>query len=517
MKIQSSYSERVQPIFSLLRSPARRDLCPKGIARDGLIQQCRIIMTVSLVVSVLFILLRPTAVLAEADRWRTVVNQIEQEVLQARQDTKATEAIIENEKKGLLSSLDSLKKKVSASQKDVEKLRANFEKLREKEEKMRTELSTQEEEIHNLEGTVQGAARDADKFIRNSLITPEYPACTKRIGLLTNQGRFPGLEDIRSLVDIFFEHIKGSGEIRKRTGKFISEKGDEVEGEILRIGDFMALYRFDGSIGCLQYDEKSGHLISIPAKLTWLTRRAFRKYFDGKSDHLPLDLSGGAVFRQLTHRRTVMDWLESGGLLVWPILLIGLVALVLVVERLFFLGHLNGDTDEIMARVDTMITKGLWDDCRAFCSAHSRIPTCKVLRAGLEHIEMSREVIENVLQESILREIPRVERFLPTLSVLAAIAPLLGLLGTVTGIINTFQVITQFGTSDPRMMSGGISEALITTQIGLAVAIPILLMHHFLERRVDKVIADMEEKGTALMVTLSKNGMKHGKVGYHVD
>jgi len=456
------------------------------------------------------------AVRAEADRWKTVVNQIDQEVLQAKQDARVTGAIIKNEKKELLARLDSLKTTVNASQKDVEKLRANFEDLRKKEEGMRTELEAQEEEIHTLEGTVRSAAKDADKFIRNSFITAEYPARTTTIELLTYQERFPGLQDIRSLVDIFFEQMKGSGEIRKRTGKLINDRGDEVEGEILRIGDFMALYRVDGSIGCLKYDERSGRLVCIPGKLPWLTRRAFRKYFDGKSDHLPLDLSGGAVFRHLTHRRTVMDWLQSGGLLVWPILLIGLVALILIVERLFFLGHFKGNTDEIMTRVDTMITKGLWEECKAFCSAHSRIPTCRVLRAGLENIDMSREVIENALQESIMIELPCIERFLPTLSVMAAIAPLLGLLGTVTGMINTFQVITQFGTSDPRMMSGGISEALITTQLGLAVAIPILLMHHFLERRADKVISDMEEKGTALTVTILKNGKEHAKVVHHV-
>lgn len=81
-------------------------------------------------------------------------------------------------------------------------------------------------------------------------------------------------------------------------------------------------------------------------------------------------------------------------------------------------------------------------------------------------------------------------------------------------MINTLQVITQFGTSDPRIMSGGISEALITTQLGLAVAIPILMMHHFLERRVDKVIGDMEEKGTALTVTILKNEENYGEMVY---
>ena len=97
----------------------------------------------------------------------------------------------------------------------------------------------------------------------------------------------------------------------------------------------------------------------------------------------------------------------------------------------------------------------------------------------------------------------------------AAIAPLLGLLGTVTGMIDTFHVITVYGTGDPRMMSGGISEALVTTQLGLAVAVPIMILHHFLERRVDKILSDMEEKGTSFTVILLKQGVFTGK--FHPD
>ncbi len=112
--------------------------------------------------------------------------------------------------------------------------------------------------------------------------------------------------------------------------------------------------------------------------------------------------------------------------------------------------------------------------------------------------------MENALQEAILGEIPRVERFLSTLGMLAAIAPLLGLLGTVTGMINTFHVITYYGTGDPRMMSGGISEALVTTMLGLSVAIPIMLAHTLLARRVETQISRMEEKSVAFVNIIFK-------------
>jgi len=113
--------------------------------------------------------------------------------------------------------------------------------------------------------------------------------------------------------------------------------------------------------------------------------------------------------------------------------------------------------------------------------------------------------MENALQEAILNEVPRLERFLSTLGMLAAIAPLLGLLGTVTGMINTFHAITYYGTGDPRMMSGGISEALVTTMLGLCVAIPLMLAHTLLNRRVENTIGQMEEKAVSFVNQVFKS------------
>jgi len=133
------------------------------------------------------------------------------------------------------------------------------------------------------------------------------------------------------------------------------------------------------------------------------------------------------------------------------------------------------------------------------------------LTAGLECCHLGREIMENSLQEAILKEIPPLERFLSTLGMLAAIAPLLGLLGTVTGMIDTFFVITQHGTGDPRLMSDGISVALVTTMLGLYVAIPIMLVHTLLSRAVDNRIAQMEEKAVALINIVEKNQDLHGR------
>ena len=161
-----------------------------------------------------------------------------------------------------------------------------------------------------------------------------------------------------------------------------------------------------------------------------------------------------------------------------------------------------------MKNIKELILKDNFDGCRKLCSQYAGKPLARAISAGLEFKDRNREDMENALQEAILREIPPLEKFLSTLGMLAAIAPLLGLLGTVTGMINTFHVITFYGTSDPRMMSGGISEALVTTMLGLSVAIPIMLCHTILSRKVETMISTMEEKAVAFVnaVLLTKNG-----------
>jgi biopolymer transport protein ExbB len=135
-----------------------------------------------------------------------------------------------------------------------------------------------------------------------------------------------------------------------------------------------------------------------------------------------------------------------------------------------------------------------------------------VMRAGLAGRRQDREEHESILREAILRELPGLERFLSILAVLGAVAPLLGLLGTVTGMIDTFRAITLHGTGDPRMLSGGISEALITTELGLMVAIPIMILHTILSRRVDHIVAEMEEKAVTLTNIVQQEHRQNGSV-----
>jgi biopolymer transport protein ExbB len=224
-----------------------------------------------------------------------------------------------------------------------------------------------------------------------------------------------------------------------------------------------------------------------------------------QDEAVPVDISRGAALRQLTHELSLWQQIPKGGPIVWPILAILGLGIAIVIERVIFLLRRRFNADSVIDKIDALAGHQDWDACQKACVPYAEKSVVRVVKAGLDCCHLAREEMENALQEAILKEIPSMERYLSTLGMLAAIAPLLGLLGTVTGMIDTFHVITQHGTGDPRMMSGGISVALVTTMLGLSVAIPIMFAHTLLSRAVDNIIGQMEEKAVALVNIVHKN------------
>ncbi len=377
-----------------------------------------------------------------------------------------------------------------------------FEKLLETEAALRETAAGDEADIGSLEEILRASAGEIRTLLAQSLTGPEYPDRKARIDQILLPDRMPGMADIAALADICFEEMAANGQVRRGEGKMIGADGAETAGTVVRVGGFTAFFEKEGAVGYLRRDPELAYPAMVPGTPPWGIRRAIRDYFDGESEELPLDLSRGVIAAAANRESDWRAFLSAGGPLVWPILFIGLLALILFIERFFSLLRIPARTDRFMERLRELAADRQWSQCLDLCRSKQHIPVCNVLAAGIEYRDAGAEVLETALEEAVLREMPRLERFLTTLGVLAAVAPLLGLLGTVTGMIHTFQGITLFGAGDPRMMSGGISEALITTQLGLAVAIPIMIAHHFCDRRVEKITGDMEEKGTALEAIL---------------
>ncbi len=220
---------------------------------------------------------------------------------------------------------------------------------------------------------------------------------------------------------------------------------------------------------------------------------------------IPMDVTGGLRADALLHNETLAEQLGAGGPVMFPLAAVAILALLVIIERAWWLYLRNADRMPLIKRALAACGENNYEEAERSLDKADGVVT-RTLAACLRRREQGARAMEDGIQEQLLHELPRLRRFLAGLAILAAVAPLLGLLGTVTGIIQTFGVIRAFGNANPGLMAGGISEALITTATGLVIAIPILLCRGVLRGRMEKVLGDAERHSATLLNMLSKDG-----------
>ena len=297
------------------------------------------------------------------------------------------------------------------------------------------------------------------------------------------------MNELTYAFDQSFEVLPSLGTIRTEDGTFFLEDGEQVSGTLVHVGG-IASFGLSGEGGGTLAPAGSGELRLVEAESVDTARTladdssapAVLPIFLYESLDELVETSGAQGFRET---------IEGGGVIGLVILGIGVVVIILIVLRsVFLIGVGRKDDKKLSSLFDDVQENRLSEalsKARAMPGAMGR-----VLTATIQGLQVDPENIEDVISESVLNEQPTLDRFRSALSVFAAVAPLLGLLGTVTGMISTFDVITQYGTGDPKLLSGGISEALITTELGLTVAIPTLLIGNLLASWSDRITSDVE-------------------------
>ena len=432
-----------------------------------------------------------------AEDMRKAAVAAKKELESALQRDLESRKAVEQDKSAITRLIDDLRGENKALQQKIEAVNQRLFVLDTENKALEQQAQQDKTELDELSGAVRVAAGNLNAILKASMYTAGDPARRKKLEPILDTNRFPGIDDMEIISNLFLEESGFTGGIELKPMSFVTDTGETVQGDVLILGGFTAAYRLGERTGFLNYSSENSQLYALSALPSRHIRKNINRYMNGESDSVAIDISRGGALRQITHKLSFKDQVKKGGMLVWPILALGLFAVFIGIERTFFLGRVHANTDKVMGTVNQLAAKGMWKECDAMVGA-KKIPVYNVLRSGLGARNENRETLESILQESILKELPRLERFLPALNIMGAIAPLIGLLGTVTGMISTFHVITLYGTGDPRMMSGGISTALVTTMMGLGVAIPIMLLYTFLCRQVEHVIGDMEEKAVAL-------------------
>jgi len=205
----------------------------------------------------------------------------------------------------------------------------------------------------------------------------------------------------------------------------------------------------------------------------------------------------------------MLEVFQKGGFLMYPIFICSLVALTIFFERMFYLKSIKTKSKRFVDRVKNMVKKGSIELAVSACRK-SPTPISQIMLAGLMKYGQRREEIKEAIEDSANQEIPLLEKNLSTLSTIGNIAPLLGLLGTVFGMIKAFNVISIMGVGNPEALAGGISEALLTTAFGLSVAIPTVVIYNYLAHRVDKLINEMEISCVDLLDLLTNRDVSRG-------
>lgn len=394
-----------------------------------------------------------------------------------------------------------------------------IERLRDAEEEISAQLDTQFDEnelliaqrfetlqerkgdLTELFGTINGAVNDTRATFEQSLISAQYPGRADYLGelaeIMSDDSLLPTIEQLERLWFFLLQEMTESSKVVKFQTEVADPDGTTSTQEVVRIGAFNIV----SNGNYLSYDPTTKRLSVLPRQPTspvdyTETAAAIQSATSGFTmvGIDPTGPSGGTYLAALISSPDFRErYWDQGGTIGKIIIFIGAFAMLLGIVRLL-------ELSVVVAKVRGQLKNP--------AQPKKNNPLGRVLMVYEKDKSMDIETLELKLGEAILAETPRLERFQTLLKIISTVSPLLGLLGTVTGMITVFQAITLFGTGDPKIMAGGISGALVTTVLGIVVAVPTILMHTLVKARSDRVIHIMEEQATGIIARRAEAGNK---------
>lgn len=289
---------------------------------------------------------------------------------------------------------------------------------------------------------------------------------------------------------------------QRYAGESLAPDGTLIKGQFAQIGPLLYFATSDASLAGLALSSRSDHAELHPLEGDAATEIA--QVVRTGAGILPIDPTLGDALAVDQAKDSIGEHLVKGGVWVYPILLFALVATVVSIFKGLQVFTIRHPQPLVIHDIIQQLRSGDMKAALSLAKAQPQ-PARQMLVMAVEHADESTEMVEEVMYEAMLTTQPRLERFLNVIAVTAAAAPLLGLLGTVTGIIKTFRLMTVFGAGDPKPLISGISEALITTELGLILAIPALVMHAMLSRKVAGTMARLEKTAVTFVNGLSRS------------
>lgn len=370
---------------------------------------------------------------------------------------------------------------VARAERATEGLRADIRKLSDtlqEREKLLAERST---DLQGVAAVVRDVATEAREEFTGSLVSLDDPTRLDRLLALTRVSEVPSADELQGLWLLLQEEATALAQVRTLQVPVGGDDGAVGEERITRYGGF-ALRDQDG-----RYLRWRGGG-APPERIARQPEPSLSDRITGvSSTGLIVDPTGGLLLGLQESRPTLRERVAQAGVIGLIILALGAIGLVLGLAQLGYLLLVGGRVNQQMRRLD---------------SPQANNPLGRVLALARRFADREFASLELAADEAVMRELPPLERLQDTVRLLAAVAPLLGLLGTVTGMIATFQAITLFGTGDPKLMAGGISQALMTTVLGLVVAVPLLFLHSLIVARSRAIVQRLDQQSAGLLASL---------------
>jgi biopolymer transport protein ExbB len=385
--------------------------------------------------------------------------------------------------------LDNSKKQLVRTKATTDQLKKKFDNNEETLTSLNEELRKRSGNLGEMFGVVRQVSQDISAIRENSLLAVELGASSEVLNKLSNSKALPSISELEGLWYELQLQMTKQGESKKFNGSYVNVDGVKVTEQIAHLGPFVAIT----DNGYLNYDLETKMLFELSRQPD--EAELVSAYFTNKEtfSELAIDPTRGVLLGLSSQNPSIIDRIHQGGL-------IGYIIISLALAGLFYSLYLlvNILTTNLKVKKQLNDTTTVTDDN----------PLGRILSVyHHQYKEADLETLEMKLDEAVLKELPKLEQGLSLLKLLAAVAPLLGLLGTVTGMIATFQSITLFGTGDPKLMAGGISQALITTVLGLVAAIPLLFMHNIVSSRSRELVQILDQQSAGLIAQKAQKGL----------
>jgi len=346
--------------------------------------------------------------------------------------------------------------------------------------------------LKELFGVLQQASGDARGQFETSLTQVQFPERTdfllqfaKKMG---QSNRMPSLEEIERVWFEMQREMTETGKVATFTTNVVNSLGEENQQEVTRIGAFNVVS--EGKY--LEYIPETQRLVELQRQPPSRYTGRIGDLVNATEGQYPvgIDPTRGQLLGLLVQSPNLQERIAQGGTVGYVIIALGIIGVLIAIWRVLILSAVGAKVNSQVKNIQQPNTNN---------------PLGRVLKVGKDSAGGDIETVELKLGEAILRETPKLNSMLPLLKIISVVAPLLGLLGTVTGMIVTFQAITLYGAGDPKLMAGGISTALVTTVLGLVVAIPTVFLHTLVSSRARRLTQVLQEEAAGMLAELAES------------